>query len=176
MTFSTQDLTSNRSFSGLAFIFLYFALTPVHAQIYQQEQQEQQETRYIKNHNKEGINNSKFKQLDEILPTPNIYRTASGAPGHKYWQQRVDYKIAIILDDKTQQVSGTETLSYTNNSPDVLNKVFYHLYFNAFQPNSQMDVRSRNIQDPDRRVGDRISKLSSSEIGSSKISSTVPKP
>lgn len=59
----------------------------------------------------------------------------------------------------------------TNNSPDTLNKVFYHLYFNAFQPNSMMDVRSRTIVDPDRRVGDRISKLKGDEQGFIKVSS-----
>lgn len=88
-----------------------------------------------------------------------------------YWQQHVDYTMDIDMDVKTYQYKGTQKLVYTNNSPDALNKVFYHLYFNAFQPNSQMDVRSRNIQDPDRRVGDRISKLSPSETGYIKVSS-----
>lgn len=88
-----------------------------------------------------------------------------------YWQQHVDYTMDIDMDVKTYQYKGTQKLVYTNNSPDALNKVFYHLYFNAFQPNSQMDARSRNIQDPDRRVGDRISKLSPSEIGYIKVSS-----
>ncbi|CAM1372174.1 Peptidase M1 [Tenacibaculum litoreum] len=88
-----------------------------------------------------------------------------------YWQQHVDYTMDIDMNVKTYQYKGTQKLVYTNNSPDALNKVFYHLYFNAFQPNSQMDVRSRNIQDPDRRVGDRISKLSPSEIGYIKVSS-----
>ena len=88
-----------------------------------------------------------------------------------YWQQHVDYTMDIDMDVKTYQYKGIQKLVYTNNSPDVLDKVFYHLYFNAFQPNSQMDVRSRNIQDPDRRVGDRISKLSPSEIGYIKVNS-----
>ncbi|MDO6674483.1 M1 family metallopeptidase [Tenacibaculum sp. 1_MG-2023] len=88
-----------------------------------------------------------------------------------YWQQHVDYTMDIDMNVKTYQYKGMQKLVYTNNSPDALNKVFYHLYFNAFQPNSQMDVRSRNIQDPDRRVGDRISKLSPSEIGYIKVSS-----
>lgn len=88
-----------------------------------------------------------------------------------YWQQHVDYTMDIDMDVKTYQYKGTQKLVYTNNSPDALNKVFYHLYFNAFQPNSQMDVRSRNIKDPDRRVGDRISKLSPSEIGYIKVNS-----
>jgi len=82
-----------------------------------------------------------------------------------YWQEEVDYKMNIEMDVKTFQYKGTQELKYTNNSPDTLKKVFYHLYFNAFQPGSEMDVRSRTIADPDRRVGDRISKLSPSEIG-----------
>ncbi|WP_420552119.1 M1 family metallopeptidase [Tenacibaculum aiptasiae] len=86
-----------------------------------------------------------------------------------YWQQHVDYTMDIDMDVKTYQYKGIQKLVYTNNSPDVLNKVFYHLYFNAFQPGSQMDVRSRNIKDPDKRVGDRISKLLPSEIGYIKV-------
>ncbi len=86
-----------------------------------------------------------------------------------YWQQRVAYTMDIDVDVKKYQYKGTQKLIYTNNSPDVLNKVFYHLYFNAFQPNSQMDARSRNIQDADRRVQDRISKLTPSEIGYIKV-------
>ena len=93
------------------------------------------------------------------------------ATNNGYWQQHVDYTMDIDMDVKTYQYKGIQKLVYTNNSPDVLDKVFYHLYFNAFQPNSQMDVRSRNIQDPDRRVGDRISKLSPSEIGYIKVNS-----
>ncbi len=88
-----------------------------------------------------------------------------------YWQQHVDYTMDIDMNVKTYQYKGTQKLVYTNNSPDELNKVFYHLYFNAFQPGSQMDVRSRNIKDPDKRVGDRISKLSPSEIGYIKVNS-----
>lgn len=86
------------------------------------------------------------------------------------WQQRVEYKMDITLDVKTHQFEGTQNLTYYNNSPDTLNKVFYHLYFNAFQPGSMMDVRSQNLPDPDRRVMDRISKLSDSEIGYQKVS------
>ena len=82
-----------------------------------------------------------------------------------YWQQKVDYTMEIDVDAKKNQYKGTQKLVYTNNSPDVLDKVFYHLYFNAFQPGSEMDVRSLTIDDPDRRVGDRISKLTPEEIG-----------
>lgn len=85
------------------------------------------------------------------------------------WLQKVDYKMDINFDVATHQFSGSQTLTYFNNSPDTLKKVFYHLYFNAFQPGSMMDTRSLTIEDPDRRVKDRISKLSKEEIGFHKI-------
>ena len=71
----------------------------------------------------------------------------------------------VDFNTKRHQLSGRQILEFTNNSPDTLHKVFYHLYFNAFQPNSVMDVRSRTIADPDKRVGDRISKLKNGEQG-----------
>lgn len=88
-----------------------------------------------------------------------------------YWQQHADYKMNVDMNVKNFQYSGDQELVYTNNSPDTLNTVFYHLFFNAFQPGSEMDVRSRTISDPDRRVGDRISKLSPSEQGFLKVNS-----
>lgn len=81
------------------------------------------------------------------------------------WQQRVEYTMDVKLDVTTHKVNGTQRLVYFNNSKDTLTKVYYHLFFNAFQPGSMMDVRSRNIMDPDPRVGDRISKLKDNEIG-----------
>lgn len=86
-----------------------------------------------------------------------------------YWQQHVDYTMDIDVNVNTHQYKGTQKLVYTNNSPDNLDRVFYHLYFNAFQPGSQMDVRSLNIKDPDGRVRDRISKLKPDEIGYIKV-------
>lgn len=85
------------------------------------------------------------------------------------WQQAVAYEMEIDMNVETHQFAGKQKLKYTNNSPDTLTKVFYHLYFNAFQPNSMMDVRSRTIKDPDRRVGARIADLSEDEIGYQKI-------
>jgi hypothetical protein len=82
-----------------------------------------------------------------------------------YWQQHVSYQMEIDMDVEENQYTGKQKLVYTNNSPDALTKVYYHLYFNAFQPESMMDVRSRTIPDPDPRVGDRISKLQPEEIG-----------
>lgn len=81
------------------------------------------------------------------------------------FQQAVDYKMDVKMDVQKNQYTGTQVLKYTNNSPDTLERVFYHLYYNAFQPGSMMDVRSRTIADPDRRVSDRISKLQPDEIG-----------
>ena len=86
-------------------------------------------------------------------------------PDPGYWQQEVDYIMDIRMDVDTYKYTGTQELVYTNLSPDTLTRVFYHLYFNAFQPGSQMDVRSRSIADPDSRVKDRISKLTPEEAG-----------
>jgi hypothetical protein len=87
------------------------------------------------------------------------------------WQQRVEYQMDVHLDVKTHRLNGIQKLAYFNNSPDTLSKVYYHLYFNAFQPGSMMDVRSRNLPDPDRRVIDRIFKLKDDEIGYQHIQS-----
>ncbi|MCF6352206.1 MAG: M1 family metallopeptidase [Cyclobacteriaceae bacterium] len=81
------------------------------------------------------------------------------------WQQHVEYTMRVNLDVNTHLFNGTQKLVYTNNSPDTLTKVYYHLYFNAFQPGSMMDERSRAIEDPDSRVGNRIANLAENEIG-----------
>jgi hypothetical protein len=93
------------------------------------------------------------------------------------WQQRVKYTMDINMDVNTNRFTGKQKLEYTNNSPDTLKKVFYHLYWNAFQPNSMMDARSQelgkvkvnNRPDWDSRVKDRISNLTPEEIGYQKI-------
>ena len=82
-----------------------------------------------------------------------------------YWQQRADYTMDIDFDTDKHQFQGKQEINYTNNSKDTLRKVFYHLYYNAFQPGSMMDVRSRTIADPDSRVRDRIFYLKDNEIG-----------
>ncbi|MBC7883989.1 MAG: M1 family metallopeptidase [Saprospiraceae bacterium] len=87
------------------------------------------------------------------------------------WQQRVKYTMHIDFNLKKHQLNGKQSLLYTNNSSDTLYKVFYHLYFNAFQPNSMMDVKSRTISDPDIRIADRIAKLKKSEQGFQEIES-----
>ena len=81
------------------------------------------------------------------------------------WQQKVNYEMVIDFDAVRHQFTGDQKLTYYNQSPDVLDKVYFHLYYNAFQPGSAMDVRSRSLPDPDARVRDRISKLKEDEIG-----------
>ena len=100
-----------------------------------------------------------------ILTIPCLYTFAQ----ENYWQQKVDYKIDINFAHQKNQFMAEQKLIYTNNSPDTLKRVFFHLYYNAFQPGSMMDVRSRTIEDPDSRVGDRISHLSNKQIGYHKI-------
>ena len=75
----------------------------------------------------ENLNNDPFKQITDLLPTPNSYRNASGAPGHDYYQQRADYVMNIRLDDDKQIIYGEETITYTNNSPDVLTYLWLQL-------------------------------------------------
>ena len=94
-----------------------------------------------------------------------------------YWQQQADYKMIIDMNVETFQYKGNQHLTYTNNSPDTLTRVYYHLYLNAFQPGSNMDVRLQQIKDPDKRMVNnigtndnpiyesRISQLSPNEIG-----------
>lgn len=82
-----------------------------------------------------------------------------------YWQQDVSYKMDIDLNVESNIFTGKEHISYTNNAPESLNKMYLHLYWNAFQPHSLMDERSRSIADPDSRVGDRIVHLDETEIG-----------
>ncbi|MCC6462877.1 MAG: M1 family metallopeptidase [Saprospiraceae bacterium] len=89
------------------------------------------------------------------------------------WQQRATYVMNIDMDAARHQYHGTQQLTYFNNSPDTLDKVFFHLYFNAFQPGSMMDVRSRNIEDADGRVADRISKLKPEEQGWIKVNTLL---
>ncbi|MDX1727870.1 MAG: aminopeptidase, partial [Pseudoalteromonas tetraodonis] len=62
----------------------------------------------------------KFRQLDEALPTPNVYRSAAGAPAENYWQQRVDYDIDVTLDEQKRRLTGSQTIEYKNNSPHTL--------------------------------------------------------
>ena len=108
-----------------------------------------------------------FVKITTFLSFIFLFCNISNAQG--YWQQRVNYEISIDFNSRSHQYTGEQTLKYYNNSPDTLFNVYYHLYFNAFQPNSMMDVRSRTLPDPDARVGSRIAELSQDEIGYLKV-------
>lgn len=87
---------------------------------------------------------NKFEQLGTILPTPNEQRTASGAPGPKYWQQRVDYDIKCELDETSNKLTGSETITYYNNSPDVLSYFWMQLDENQHSTTKNADYQSSN--------------------------------
>ena len=96
----------------------------------------------------ESYNRNKFKQLKEELPTPNVYRSASGAPGHAYYQQKADYVMDIELDDEKQVIRGEETITYHNNSPDELRYLWLQLDQNMRAQNSDRSkVRTGNVSD-----------------------------
>ena len=96
---------------------------------------------------------------------------AQNAP---YWQQHVDYKMEVSMDVKNYQYKGKQELVYTNNSPDTLKKVFYHLYPNAFQPGSEMDARLHSIKDPDARMVNKIKDADGKEVKQSRIETLKP--
>ncbi|HYC30501.1 MAG TPA: M1 family peptidase, partial [Chitinophagaceae bacterium] len=122
-----------------------------------------------------------MKQL--ILVAVCSFAFFSGWAQPDRWQQRVKYNMDVKMDVNTNRFTGKQKLEYTNNSPDTLKKVFYHLYWNAFQPNSMMDARSRrqgtiairkdrngnDIVDWDGRVRDRIAHLGPDEIGYQRV-------
>ncbi len=85
------------------------------------------------------------------------------------WQNKVSYKMEIDFDTDRHQYTGDQFITYTNGSPDTLHTLYFHLFLNAFQPGSSMDMRSLTIRDPDRRVGARINQLKEDEIGYQKI-------
>ena len=82
----------------------------------------------------------KFRQLDEILPTPNVYRNAAGEPGHEYWQQQVDYAIAARLLEDKRRIEATQDIVYHNNSPDTLKYLWVQLDQNRFKPDSMANL------------------------------------
>jgi hypothetical protein len=90
----------------------------------------------------------KFEQLGTMLPTPNTYRTASGAPGKEYWQQRADYRMSITIDDEKQQLIGKETITYFNQSPDDLEYLWLQLDQNMRAQDSNTPlIRSSDMKD-----------------------------
>ena len=114
---------------------------------------------------------NKFEQLGTILPTPNEQRTASGAPGSKYWQQRADYDIDVTLDEKNLMIIGKEVVTYHNNSSDKLNYLWLQLDENQHQPTSdnnyfdgnklnqpynENDIKGLNVNEQLKGLGDQI--------------------
>jgi hypothetical protein len=90
----------------------------------------------------------KFEQLDQLLPTPNEYRTGSGAPGPKYWQQRADYVITAELHDDTQSITGSEVITYFNNSPDALKYLWLQLDQNINEKgNNTLKTKTTSVKD-----------------------------
>ena len=116
--------------------------------------------------NNPGSNHgNKFEQLGTILPTPNEYRTASGAPGSKYWQQRCDYDIKCDLDEKNLKLTGSETITYYNNSPDQLTYLWLQLDENQHSSINNADYQNSSMmprQSTDRML-ERMAESSSKE-------------
>lgn len=102
---------------------------------------------------------TKFAQLDMELPTPNEYRTAAGAPGHNYYQQKADYKINITLDDAKQTIHGEEIITYTNNSPDVLEYLWIQLDQNIYKPDADNKLIAIEKMEDFHSIGDVERKL-----------------
>jgi Peptidase family M1 domain len=140
--------------------------------------------------NNPGSNHgNRFEQLGTILPTPNEYRTASGAPGPKYWQQRCDYDITCELDEPNRRLTGKETLTYYNNSPDVLTYLWLQLDENehssvnnsGYQSSNSMpaSITPADIQrftgkpDKDREYGDNIMRIA--DVGGKLLKYTINK-
>lgn len=111
--------------------------------------------------NNPGSNHgNKFEQLGTILPTPNTYRTASGAPGNQYWQQRADYDISAYLDEDKRNLKGSETITYYNNSPDNLEYLWLQL-----DENQQSSVKNADYPASSTLPkGANIDKLKTSEL------------
>ena len=96
------------------------------------------------------------------------------AQSNTYWQQKVDYKMDVVMDVNNYQYKGKQKLVYTNNSSDTLRRVFYHLYNNAFQPGSEMDARIQNISDPDARFITKVKNPDGTETKVSRIAKLLP--
>ncbi len=100
-----------------------------------------------------GSFEDKFRQLEEHLPTPNVYRTGSGAPGHQYWQQKVDYDIKVTLNENERVIRGTQRVVYKNNSPDTLNYLWLQLDQNRFSKHSDAVAAMRQSKGARNRMG-----------------------
>ena len=120
----------------------------------------------------QNTNDNKFRQLGQELPTPNVYRAASGAPGHEYWQQKADYKISLELDDDKQRIDGEETITYYNNSPDQLDYLWLQLDQNMRAKDSDSH-KVRNSSISDRATLNNLKRLEPDFDGGFKIQSVT---
>src|SRR5258706_2078657 len=132
----------------------------------------------------------KFEQLGQTLPTPNEYRSGSGSPGPKYWQQKADYVIQAELHDDTQHLEGSEVILYTNNSPDALRYLWLHMDPNINQQgNNSAKTATSRIRDSvnakemagtlglyDFDGGDKIKTLKNQTGGMVKHTASIPSP
>jgi hypothetical protein len=116
-----------------------------------------------------GINENDFRQLKQELATPNVYRTASGAPGHEYYQQKADYQISVILDDEKQTLKGEETITYKNNSPDVLTYLWVQLDQNMRAKDSETKAIATNSINNGRMDAKNLKKLHNDFDGGFKL-------
>ncbi|WP_252258470.1 M1 family metallopeptidase [Erythrobacter aurantius] len=139
----------------IAFLLALFIVTPAAAQGIQQTR---------------GDFEDKFRQLDEVLPDANVYRNASGAPGHQYWQQQADYRITANLDEDRRRLTARATITYKNNSPDTLPWIWMQLDQNIFRKDSMSELTT-TFGGPGRRgpamgpgSGDAPARLSLEEL------------
>ncbi|MFD2823024.1 M1 family metallopeptidase [Lacinutrix iliipiscaria] len=128
----------------LKYVFLSFVFISVSAFAQDQEQPEREQGH---------TNNNKFKQLYDEFSTPNMYRAASGAPGSAYYQQQADYKMDLVLDDVNAKLSGFETITYTNNSPDVLKYLWVQLDQNMRAKDSKTPLIQNDASQPAEMPG-----------------------
>ena len=122
----------------------------------------------------QNLNYNKFKQLKEEIATPNVYRTAAGAPGHQYYQNEADYTMNITLNDQLQKITGSETIKYHNNSPDRLEYLWIQLDQNKRAQNSDsykiqtggvnsLNTRSIKNMNPDFEGGFNITSVTNTD-------------
>ncbi|WP_460671038.1 M1 family metallopeptidase [Larkinella ripae] len=109
--------------------------------------------------------NDRFEQLGPQLPTPNTFRTAAGAPGRDFFQNRADYDIKVELDDANQKIIGTETVTYFNNSPDVLKYIWLQLDQNLFEKNSTANLSTQSVVSASGTSLTRLHNLNNAEPG-----------
>ena len=113
--------------------------------------------------------NNKFLFGFILLSITSVFAQSKG-----YWQQKVDYKMEVSMNVQTYQYHGKQKLVYTNNSSDTLHRVYYHLFNNAFQPGSEMDMHAQTITDPDTRFYSKTKDANGKEIKQSKIAKLQP--